>query len=90
LGQKGLKSEAVAERLVRDVKEYLAHTAPVGEHLADQLMIPIALGGGSFVTRNPSLHTMTQVELIPQFLDVEFQLEQRNGEVLIEAITRPQ
>lgn len=88
LGQKGLKAEAVAERLVRDVKEYLEHTAPVGEHLADQLMIPIALTGGSVITKAPSLHTQTQIDLIPQFLEVDFRVQERGEHVLIEAITR--
>ena len=46
--------------------------APVGLHLADQLLIPMALsGGGSFRTVEPTEHTRTQLELIPKFLDVK-------------------
>lgn len=88
LGQRGLNAEVVAERLVREINDYLAHTAPVGPHLADQLMIPIALAGGSFITYEPSLHTRTQVELIPLFLDVDFRIEDRGNQVLIESVTR--
>ena len=43
----------------------------MGLHLADQLLVPMALaGGGVFRTVAPTPHTQTQLELIPRFLDV--------------------
>ena len=45
---------------------------PVGEHLADQLLIPLALaGGGSFATAPLTLHTKTNIEIIKKFLNVD-------------------
>ncbi len=46
---------------------------PVCEHLADQLLIPMALAGcGAFVTTEPTLHTLTNMAVIEQFLPVRF------------------
>lgn len=70
-GMKGVKAEEVAASLVKQVCSYLKSSAPVGHHLADQLLIPLALaGGGRFCTTEPSLHTKTNIEVIRQFLDI--------------------
>jgi len=75
-GQKGVTAERVAGRVAAEVTDYLESEVPVGEHLADQLLIPMALAGkGSFVTGEPSLHTTTNMSVIQRFLDVEFTVE---------------
>jgi len=75
-GQKGVTAERVAGQVAAEVVDYLESGAPVGEHLADQLLIPMALaGGGAFVTGEPSLHTTTNISVIETFLDVRFQVE---------------
>ncbi|HVG30057.1 MAG TPA: RNA 3'-terminal phosphate cyclase [Pyrinomonadaceae bacterium] len=80
VGERGVRAEVIAGRAVAEVESYLAHGAPVGEHLADQLLIPLALaGGGSFVTGQPSPHTTTNIEIIKMFLDVEITTEQVSG-----------
>ncbi len=72
LGARGITAEKVARRTAGLVKRSLRTDAPVGEHLADQLLIPMALAGeGVFRTVEPSEHTRTQLELIPRFLGVE-------------------
>jgi len=56
---------------VERMREYLAATAPVGEHLADQLLIAFALvGRGSFTAVKASLHTTTNIDVIRRSLDV--------------------
>ena len=40
-GEKGVKAETVAEQAGRRARDYLDGTAPVGEYLADQLMLPL-------------------------------------------------
>jgi RNA 3'-terminal phosphate cyclase (ATP) len=71
-GQRGVRAETVAERAVNDARTYLAAGVPVGEHLADQLLIPMALaGGGAFVTQSLTRHTETNAEVIRRFLDME-------------------
>jgi len=68
-GERGVSAERVAGRLAREVRRYLAASAPVGEHLADQLMIPLALlAGGRYRTLTPTLHARTNAEVIDLFL----------------------
>ena len=46
-----------------------ASNVPVGEHLADQLLLPMALGaGGVFRTVKPSQHCFTHLSLLKLFL----------------------
>jgi RNA 3'-terminal phosphate cyclase (ATP) len=72
-GERRLSAEKVAHNVCSEVHDYLATDAPVGAHLADQLLIPLALAGeGVFRTTAPTGHTQTQLELIPEFLDVAF------------------
>jgi RNA 3'-terminal phosphate cyclase (ATP) len=76
-GQRGVRAEAVADAAVSEVRRYLAAGVPVGPHLADQLLVPMALaGGGSFRTLAPTQHTRTQFETISRFLDVAVRCEQ--------------
>ncbi len=68
-GERGLRSEVVAEGVARETARYLAARVPVGEHLADQLLLPMALGaGGTFRTLKPSAHCRTQMDLLRIFL----------------------
>jgi RNA 3'-terminal phosphate cyclase (ATP) len=70
-GMKAATSEAVAEQAVKQARRYLAANVPVGESLADQLLLPIALaGGGSFLTLAPSRHTKTNIDVITRFLSI--------------------
>jgi RNA 3'-terminal phosphate cyclase (ATP) len=76
-GEKGLRAELVAERACAEMQEYVDGDAPVGEHLADQLLLPMALAhGGRFRTRGAlSLHATTNIETIGAFLDVPIRVE---------------
>lgn len=74
-GERGVTAERVAQFAVRDVRRYLKAQAPVGEHLADQLILPLALGaGGRFRTLPPSKHLTTVVDVVRKFLDVDILL----------------
>lgn len=70
-GQHGIRAEVVAEKVAREVRRYLAAGVPVGEHLADQLLVLMATAGGRFRTVAPSRHTTTNIEVIKTFLPVE-------------------
>ncbi|MGE0133355.1 MAG: RNA 3'-terminal phosphate cyclase [Blastocatellales bacterium] len=76
-GERSVAAEAVADQAVIAARRYLASDVAVGEHLADQLLLPMAVGGGgSFTTVPPSRHTTTNIEIIRKFLDVEIKAEQ--------------
>lgn len=69
-GRRGVRGEDVAAGAVDEMQRYLAWNAAVGEHLADQLLLPMAIGGGgAFTTVQPSAHTTTNAEVIAKFLD---------------------
>lgn len=76
-GERGVLAETVAENVVLEVREYLASGVPVGKHLSDQLLIPIALAGsGSFATAKLSRHTRTNMVVISKFMPIAFRTEQ--------------
>lgn len=71
-GERGVLAERVGLPTIDEVREYLAGGGPVGRHLADQLLIPMALaGGGKFRTLPPTQHALTNIEVLKNFLDVE-------------------
>ncbi len=73
IGGIGLSAERVAGRAAVAARNYLAQTHPVGEHLADQLMLPMVLGaGGSFRTGPLSEHSLTNIWLIEEVLGPHF------------------
>lgn len=75
-GERGVRAEAVAGQLAKAVFRYLEAGVPVDEHLADQLLLPLALaGGGSMVTLPLSAHSLSNMEVIRQFLPVGFGVE---------------
>lgn len=72
LGERGKSAEKVAKEAVDEAKDYLKFKGAVGEHLADQLLLPMALaGGGSFTCTKLSSHFLTNIEVIKMFLDVQ-------------------
>jgi RNA 3'-terminal phosphate cyclase (ATP) len=76
-GRRGVPAETVATDAAEEARRYLESGAPVGEHLADQLLLPLALArGGSFVTGQPSGHTTTNLDVIRRFLPIDFTVEE--------------
>ncbi|HHO52913.1 MAG TPA: RNA 3'-terminal phosphate cyclase [Deltaproteobacteria bacterium] len=68
-GERGVAAEQVARKMARQAVAWRDGTAPVGPHLADQLLVPLTLGGGSYVTGPPTAHTTTAIEVIGAFVD---------------------
>ncbi len=63
--------------VANEAADYLAAGVPIGRHLADQLLLPMALGnGGVFRTVKPSGHTWTHVELLRSFLGADIQVKE--------------
>ncbi|MFL6447130.1 MAG: RNA 3'-terminal phosphate cyclase [Bryobacteraceae bacterium] len=80
-GQRGVPAERVAEGALESWRNYDRAGVPVGEHLADQLLLPMAIaGGGSMLTTKPTLHTTTNAEVISMFLPIRFRMSPRNDQ----------
>jgi RNA 3'-terminal phosphate cyclase (ATP) len=76
-GRKGVPAERVAAMAVHASQHYLASGAPVGDYLADQLLVFMAMaGGGRFVTMKPSLHTLTNIAVIEAFMSTRIDQKQ--------------
>lgn len=66
-------SAAVAHELAKMLRDYLKSEAPVDPHLADQLLLPMALAeGGEFLTTTLTPHIKTNIATIEQFLPARF------------------
>jgi RNA 3'-terminal phosphate cyclase (ATP) len=75
-GRRGVRAEDVAAGAVEEMQRYLDSDAAAGEHLADQLLLPMAVGGGgAFTTLAPSSHTITNAEVIRRFTGREVRFE---------------
>lgn len=69
-GAMGVTAEQVARRAIGKLQAYLKSNAVVGPCLADQLLLPMAVGaGGHFLTSEPTDHTRSNAEVIERFLD---------------------
>lgn len=76
-GRIGVRAEQVAREVIDEVRPYLEANMAVGPYLADQLLLPLALAGGSaFTTVAPTRHTRTNIAVIEKFLDVAFAVEE--------------
>jgi RNA 3'-terminal phosphate cyclase (ATP) len=80
-GVKGVTAEKVASDACDEVEAFLSAGVPVGIHLADQLLIPMALaGGGTFRSLKPTAHTATNADVIRRFLNVSIAIDHQRDE----------
>jgi RNA 3'-terminal phosphate cyclase (ATP) len=83
-GKLGVSAEDVAKDAAEQARVYMHSTAAVDEHLADQLLLPLALaGGGSFSAVDLNMHAKTNMEVIRQFLTVRFDVADRGKQVCV-------
>jgi len=81
-GRLGASAEAVKE-----ARAYIASEAAVGEHLADQLLLPLALaGGGVFTASKLNRHARTNMDVVSTFLPVRFEIHEESGRTRVEVI----
>ncbi len=87
-GMRTVSSELVGAQLASAVRSYEATDAPVCEHLADQLMLPLALfSGGVYRCGQVTEHARTNAEVINLFLPGAVTIEPEGA--LPGAATRP-
>lgn len=77
----GVRAEALGEAVGRELKADLEAGVTADAHAADQLLIYLALAGGtsSFTTRELTSHAQTAMWLIARFLPVRFASERADG-----------
>lgn len=87
-GRAGVPSETVAAEAVAEARAYLDAGVPVGAHLADQLILPMALAaGGRYRTGPLSEHARTNIHTVGRFLDARIAVMEAPGGGCVVAIT---
>lgn len=77
-GWRGRASTEVVGEALGGLRAWIEAGVNVDEHLADQLLLPMALGaGGRFTTTAPTDHTRTNAAVISRFLPVDIALEDK-------------
>lgn len=87
-GRQGTRAEHVADKLVKSVRGWQKTGAPVEEYLADQILLPLGLSaaqpvscgvrcGGTYVPESLSQHSLTHIDILQRFLDINIDVAQR-------------
>ncbi|MGQ9455345.1 MAG: RNA 3'-terminal phosphate cyclase [Armatimonadota bacterium] len=76
LGELKKRAETVAKEACEEFESYYKSGMAIDKHLADQLIIPIALAEGlsRFTTCEITQHLLTNVAVVERFLDVRFKV----------------
>lgn len=93
-GRVGTSAEHVAEETAQEMREYLKSPAPVGEYLADQILLPLAMSaaqpytvrtkrGGAFRTHNLSRHTVTHIDILRTLLPVQIEVTELESDRVV-------
>lgn len=89
-GDRRLSGSQVAQSVCQQMQRFLATNVPVGEHLADQLLLPMALGqGGRFRTLDLSSHATTQIALLRLFMGTQVRVQQEGPDVCLVEVHVP-
>jgi RNA 3'-phosphate cyclase len=77
LGARGKPAEKVADEVFREYERFRQSRAAIDRHLADQILLYLALADGpsTFVTEEITLHLVTNLWVIEQFLGPRFEME---------------
>jgi RNA 3'-terminal phosphate cyclase (ATP) len=80
-GERGVTAERVAASVWQETDAYLQSDAPVGPHLADQLILPLAIAAAhgqrsAFRTTALTGHSLTHLDVVQMFLPVRFSLSE--------------
>jgi RNA 3'-terminal phosphate cyclase (ATP) len=90
IGSPNLPAERVAKQALKAARSYLKCDVPVGEYLADQLILPMAIAASrgersSFRTVHLSSHSTTHIELVKRLLEIDISVTQEpTGEVVVQ------
>jgi RNA 3'-terminal phosphate cyclase (ATP) len=82
LGERGKPAERVAAEAVDELSDFLHDEAAVDPHLADQLVLPVALSSGMtwFTTGAVTQHLLTNAWVVNQFFPERVRIEGKEGQ----------
>ena len=82
LGERGKPAEQVAEEAARELVEFLHGHAALDRHLADQLVLPMALAAtpSQFTTERVTQHLLTNAWVVNQFFPGRVRVEGEEGQ----------
>ena len=85
LGQRGKPAEEVASEVCREFSRFENTRATVDSHLADQIVLYMALacGESSFITPEITSHLATNIDIIKRFLPARIEVDSASGHVRI-------
>ncbi|MBV4487147.1 RNA 3'-terminal phosphate cyclase [Pseudomonas sp. SWRI153] len=82
-GQVSLRAEKVVDVAINQAIDWVRSGAAVAEHLADQLLLPMALaGGGTFTTPRMTDHLRSNIAVIERFLPVRIDCLEKGADLL--------
>jgi RNA 3'-terminal phosphate cyclase (ATP) len=82
LGERGKPAEQVAEEAARELLDFLHSQAALDRHLADQMVLPLALAAGpsQFTTERITKHLLTNAWVVNQFFPGRVRVEGEEGQ----------
>lgn len=82
-GRRGKRAEKVAEEAVNAFLAHHATGAAVDPHLADQLILPMAVArtSSSFTTSEITHHLLTNIWVVEQLTETQFDMEGKKGQM---------
>lgn len=84
IGQERMRAEQVADEAIDEFTAWAQSNSAVGNHLADQLMLPMAIAGaGKLTTVRLSNHIRTNAAVIQQFIDLDVRLTEGSNQASI-------
>ncbi len=82
LGERGKRSEEVSREVVQAFKRFHSGNAAVDEHMADQLVVFLAVVGGEVSIPRLTDHVQTSVEVVKKF-DRDVSIEENGGNYVL-------
>ena len=88
LGKRGKRAEDVADDACNEFINFLNSKGVIDTHLADQLILYMALAGGhsTLITESITEHILTNIWVIEQFLPLKFNVEKKMGKIEVDGI----
>lgn len=83
VGRKGRPAEDVARQALDDFDEYQSRRGALDLHMADQILLPLALigeGASVYTTTHVTGHLLTNADILRRFLPVDIEIQGTEGE----------